>query len=137
MGFLSVNHKKCMVITLIIAVAISLLACDPYANKYPFKEEGPWICKDPEFTISYSKEPNNGIIEESTLEWDGETIHVDVTFQVDTYCVIPFGTTAHADRLFNGTWEYRGKDLVFYIEEDFLFDGHFYELVFSKVSCNP
>ena len=108
-----------------------------YANKYPFKEEGTWICKDPEFTISYSIEPNNRIIEESTLEWDGETIHVDVTFQVDTYCVSPIGTTAHADRLFNGTWEYRGEDLVFYIEEDFLFDGHFYEIVFSKVYCNP
>ena len=137
MRFLSVKHKRCMVIALIFAVAISLLACDPYANKYPFKEEGTWICKDPEFTISYSKEPNNRIIEESTLEWDGETIHVDVTFQVDTYCVSPIGTTAHADRLFNGTWEYRGEDLVFYIEEDFLFDGHFYEIVFSKVYCNP
>ena len=68
MEFLSVKHKRYVVIALIFSIVISLLACDPYVNKYPFQEEGDWICNDPDFTVSYSKGPNGVIIEESTLE---------------------------------------------------------------------
>ena len=116
----------------VITLLLLLAGCDPYAGEYPFLEEAEWICDDPRFVIQYTKGADSRMNEHIFFEWDGEVIEADLSFRAQIYVASPIGSTLHDDRFFGGEWEYRNGDLVLIIQEDFIFDGKYKELVFCK-----
>lgn len=119
----------------ILAVCILILftACDPKAGKYPYSEDSEWICTDPYFVLSYSRISQGGFVEIEYLEWEDTTIAVDVKYQSSGFWVYPKGSNVYDERLLSGTWKYRKGNLVFFIDEDFVFNNQFSELVFTPV----
>ena len=100
-----------------------------------------WQCEDPRFSLAYSRDEKGFLVQHEELEWNNETMLVDVCFvhgvrKYEVYLDSPSPYVRHEDRLFSGTWKYRRGDLVLIIEDDFLFDNRYSELVFSPVSQN-
>ena len=116
----------------IIAVAMLFSGCDPYADSYPFLTEAKWECADPKISLEFTKSTTGAISERHTLEWNGMVLYIDLNFRSNLFVVNPSTSTHYESRLFPGTWEYRDGNLVLIIEEDFIFDHTYSELVFVK-----
>lgn len=136
MVFESTKIKRFLYLPMIIGVLLLLVGCDPYADSYPSLSESEWECFDPYFILIYTEESNGTFSAVEYLEWDGKRIEVDLRFHANSYSVDPEKSTDHDDRLFTGTWEYRNGDLVLIIEEDFIFNNTYNELVFSRVDID-
>lgn len=104
------------------------------SRNYPFYIASVWHSDNPTFTLTYTYDENGVLISSEILEWNQEVMHVEVCFLMREYCVYPKNSSAYEDRLFSGTWRYQDGNLVFFIEEDFLFGNQFSELVFSSMS---
>ena len=119
-------------ILLFVLFSVFLSGCDPYAETYPFLDASAWVCRDPYITLIYTEDSKGRISAEEHLTWHDMQLDIDLHFQANTYCVSPESSTDHDKRLFTGTWEYRNGDLILKIEEDFVFDYVYSELIFMK-----
>lgn len=109
------------IIILLGIVCVMLVCCRNIESRnYPYKKSSNWICSEPYFTLSYSVEDGILVCSEE-LHWKNEIIEVELCFLMQQYDVYPAGKSAYEDRLFGGTWKYRGKAFVLKIEEDFIF----------------
>lgn len=113
---------------------ILLTGCDPYSEEYPYLCGSGWICEEPSFQLKYTTGDDGRLQSEEVLVWNNTQIYVEVAFSQSTFCVFPKGIPSYEHRLFSGTWEYQNKDLIFFIEEDFLFGDQYKTLAFSKLS---
>ena len=133
------KRKRCILIVITVVIALFLWSYWDYcagSRNYPYHVAPMWQCDDPYFLLVYTREENGALTCHEALEWNNETNVVDVGFLMREYDVYPAETSAYADRLFSGTWKYRKGNLVLMIEEDFLFDYQYSELVFSPVSAD-
>lgn len=119
-------------ILFIIVVLVLFSACDPYADSYPFLTEAKWECSDPKMVLEYKKSATGVITERSTLEWNDMFLYIELNFRGDSFVASLASSTHYDGRLFTGTWEYRAGNLVLMIEEDFIFNHTYSELVFVK-----
>lgn len=101
--------------------------------EYPWERESQWVCADPHFTVSYLKHSQGSLISEEILIWEDKEIRVDLRIGVSYFTVFPEYSNVHDDRLLSGTWKYRKGNLVLRIEEDFIFDNQYKELVLSPI----
>lgn len=129
------SGKWILLITLAILLGVFFLWRSNSASRnYPFHVASMWQCDDPHFSIVYSREENGILTSYEELEWNNETMQVEICFLMRDYDVYPATSSAYEDRLFSGTWKYRHGDFVLLIEEDFLFNNTYSELVFSPVT---
>ena len=123
---------------IVIALLLGLLAlwCNnaSQSRNYPFYVASRWQCNDPNFTLSYENENNDLFTSYEVLEWENELIKVNICFLMWEYEVFPVGSSDYSNRLFSGTWKYRNGDFVLTVEEDFIFNNKYHELVFSPVT---
>ena len=132
-----IKRIKLMAVLLMMVVSILCAGCDLRAGHYPYDKSTEWVCSDPNFTITYTHLPKNGLEEESFLEVDGEMIAVDVLFGHGSKFVIlpknplrPEIYVHYSERLLTGLWKYRDGNLIITIQEDFVFDNQYEEFVF-------
>lgn len=81
MGFELTKSKRIICMFLIFIVATYLSAYDSRAGSYPFLEEAKWVCNDPGFTLTYSRASNGTMDATEILEWNNDTIEVDLEFR--------------------------------------------------------
>ena len=129
-----IKKKSILCIVLIVAVSLLFSACDPYANSHPYLTESTWVCSDPKITLEYTKGRTGMMTELCTIEWNDMSLEFDLYFRSTLFEAGPAGYTKYEDRLFSGTWKYRDGNLVLMLDEDFLFDNAYKELVFVKVN---
>lgn len=120
----------------IVSALILFSACDPRDGSYPFQKGSLWTSDDPYLTVLYMKSENGATEQTSTLVLDDNIIQVELYFRSSLYDVYPLGANVYDDRLWSGTWEYRDGNLILYIEDDFIFDGHYSEIVLSPSDVN-
>lgn len=134
----SIRKKRTRIwilITLVILLGVFFLWLNNSASRnYPFHVASMWQCDDPNFSIIYSRDENGILTSCEELEWSSKTIQVEICFLMHDYEVYPATSSAYEDRLFSGTWKYRGGDFVLIIKEDFLFGNQYSELVFSPIA---
>lgn len=111
-----------------------LLGCNRKSDRYPYDLASKWICNELPFTLYYSLDDNGMLLQSEMLEWNGQSLAVDLAFSLNTYCVYPESSHHHDDRLFSGTWKYRDGNLVLTLTEDFIFDQKYAELTFLPTS---
>lgn len=122
-----------IIILFVLILPVFLTSCDPKYGHYPSQLASKWVCTAPEFTIEYSRNAS-GVLEDSAiLRWNEESIPVDLAFDSVSFWLLPESSEDYDDRLLFGTWEYRDENLVLVIEEDFIFENQFSELVFSPL----
>lgn len=122
---------KCTCFILVVLVfAFISYGCDPYYNNYPYDNASSWICENPPISLTYKTESSELISQKETILWNGSTLEIDVLFQSEFYTAYPANSSIHDERLFSGSWYYRDNNLVLSVEEDFIFDYQFDELVF-------
>ena len=97
----------------------------------PYRISSTWISTDPSFMIHYSQDEKRIIKQSEQLIWNEVEQEVDVCFSKNTYCVYPEDNNHYSDRLFCGTWKYRGNNLILMIDEDYLFEGKYKEIIFK------
>lgn len=129
------NMHRLMSFFAVLILCVAMCSCDGKAGRYPHDLGTEWICNDPYFSLKYTEDANGILVQTEQLEWEGETIAVDVGFISTTYCVYPEHSNHYEDRLFSGTWSYRNKVLILSIDEDFIFDNQYSELIFS-LTCS-
>lgn len=103
------------------------------SRNYPYHVASMWQCNDPYFLITYNRKENGALTSYEKLEWNDEAIQIDLCFLMSEYYVYPVTSSEYGDRLLSGTWEYRNGDLVLIIDEDYIFDNQYKELVFAPV----
>lgn len=122
--------KKCICLILIVVMVGMLWGCTPD----PWERSQRWYCEEIDMTIEFTVDEDGDLVEApySRFSFQGQTYDVDVAFHVHAYA---FGVDENQDGAFealiDGRWEYRGKDLVFSIRTDKVFDGKYEELVFK------
>lgn len=125
------SRVKCIGIILFILVCIiTSYGCDPCHNNYPYNIASAWVCENPPISLSYVTESSGLTTQKETIFWGGATLEIDLLFQSDFYTAYPANSTVHDERLFSGSWYYCDNNLVLSVEEDFIFDYQFDELVF-------
>ena len=137
MGVLS--HKKwkiCIALLLVLLILFSINFFLRFNNTtYPYEKGARWVCSDPHFELEYRMMGERLVEQSAFLEIDGVLQPVDVFYQSNSFIVHlenPEASGYHYnDRLLEGTWKYRGKKLVFYIDDDFVFDGAYKKIIFS------
>ena len=134
MVYALIKKKYILFIVFILAVSVLLSSCDPQANSYPYSNESIWECSDPKIVLEYSRSATGVLIERCTIELNDTLMGIDLNFRSTLFVAGPAGFTNHDDRFFSGTWKYREGNLVLILEEDFLFDHTYNELVFAKVN---
>ena len=117
-------------IALFFCILSILLGCNRRSGRYPYDLASKWLCNELPFTLSYSLDDNGMLFQSEILEWNGQSLAVDLAFSLNTYCVYPESSHHHDDRLFSGTWKYRDGNLVLTLTEDFIFDQKYAELTF-------
>ena len=126
-------HKQIVKVMCIILIILALCGCDRYAGKYPYEKADHWICEEPYIEIKYTRSGNGTFIEESILEWNGEIIKVDIDFGYGNFVVQPDGNYSYEARLFDGICKFRNGNVILVIEDDFIFNNQFAELVLIPV----
>lgn len=129
-----IKKKSILCIVLIVAVSLLFSACDPRAGSYPYSTESTWVCSDPKIVLEYSRSARGELIDHCTIEWGNTLLDIELHFRSTLFEAGPAGYTKYEDRLFSGTWKYRNGNLVLMLDEDFLFDNAYKELVFVKVN---
>ena len=133
---LTPKKRKWILIVLILLLGLFTVWCiySIRSRNYPFLVASIWQCKEPHFSIVYGSAENGMLTSSEELEWNNKTMPVEVCFLMSEYDVYPVGSCTYKERLFSGTWKYRNGDLILIIEEDFIFDNQYTELVFSPVA---
>ena len=123
-----------MMLCCIISSVFLLSGCDAYYNTYPFDEECEWACQDPSIVLSYTYDAEGKRSGKEVLTWNNSTIELQIGFRASSYDAYPKGNTGYASRLFSGSWRYEKDYLILTIEEDYIFDDQYNELVFETSS---
>ena len=127
--------RKTIALLAMIALCICwFCACDTIHGKYPFQVATKWVCDNPYFLLSYPENKKDN--EHGELQLGTEIITVDITFGLGDYCVYPVHSVHYDDRLLTGLWDYRNGNLVLSIDEDYLFENQYSELIFAPSSTN-
>ena len=125
----TIAKRVCIILFLLIFV-IASYGCDPCYNSYPYHIASAWVCENPPISLTYKTESSGLTSQKETILWNGSTLEIDLLFQSDFYTAYPANSTVHDERLFRGSWYYRDNNLVLSVDEDFIFDYQFDELVF-------
>ena len=126
--------KRVRCITLLTCLFVFLCGCDGRAGQYPYDLSASWMCNEPHFVLQYyADEEKSFELEKGLIELPEVAIEVDISFGMGDFWVLPIDSKAYEDRLLSGTWSYRRGDLILKIQEDFLFDHQYSELVLSPV----
>lgn len=130
------KRKWGILITLALLLGLSITWCinAMQSRNYPFLISSRWECNDFPFILTYEEHSNGSVTSYAELMWNNHVIQVDIGFLMREYDVYPAKSSSYEDRLFGGTWKYRDGNLVLVIEEDFLFENQYKELVFSPVT---
>ena len=126
-----IKLRQRMYVCFVFVVCAFLFGCDATAGAYPYSEPSEWISRDPSFILTYTRDSTGYLVSEETLIWNEEEIAVDIGYNADFFCVQPEGSVVFAERLFSGTWYYRNGNLVLSVEEDFIFNNQYAEIVLS------
>ena len=92
---------------------------------YPGEKASCWVCDEPYFVMEYQEEQSKNLYYngDNYIAINGELLPVRVDYHRSSdFAVMPTNSALWDDRLLTGTWKYKGKQLVFSIEEDFIFD---------------
>ena len=130
-------HKKrsfCFTLCLAICVLSVFCGCDPRSNQYPFQKAEQWLSHDPQIILSYTQNDDQTWSFHEEVYWNGDIIEIEIAMQSDIFCVYPVDSNHYDDRLFSGTWKYRKDALVLVVEEDFLFNNQYSEIILIPVS---
>ena len=125
--------RQVLLVMILLSFAILCVGCSE-----PYNVADAWLCPDPSFSLIYSKDDLWHYLQSSkkTVVMYGmvndELMQVDVLFSRATFCIYPEGSHSYSDRLLTGTWKYRNNTLVLSIEDDYLFDNKYSELVFTS-----
>ena len=123
-----------LIMILLLTIVVGILCCSISNNRrYPYLVEEKWICTEPYVVLTYLMDDSNALHSSEVIVLDNQTIEVEIGFLMREYCAYPKGFSSYDDRLFSGTWKYEGKNLVFIIDEDFIFNNRYSKLVFSPV----
>lgn len=123
--------KKICSLVVILSIILGLLCgCDPYSmhNRYPRDRSDKWYCQELDFTLDLNQDT-------SKLQWNDQDYSVVFATQA-SYFVVFLETENGAgedDILFDGSWSYRGKNLVLKIDTDKLFGGAYKTLIFEPM----
>lgn len=115
---------------ILAAIFFSIASVSMLFIEYPWERGSHWVCEDPDFTLSYSVNSLGSMVSEEILIWEGREIRVDLAMGQGYYAVFPKYSNHYDDRLLTGTWKFKRGNLVLRIEEDFIFDNQYKELVF-------
>lgn len=121
-------------VLLVLVFAVLCSGCDPYYNNYPHDKATGWICTNPFISLSYNTDSNGTLSQEEILIWEELTLEIDLVFQSNLFTMYPANTTSHDERLISGSWYYRNGNLILTIDEDFIFEHQFKELVLEPKS---
>ena len=119
---------------LLAAILLFIASIFMVTIEYPWEKGARWVCEEPHFTLSYSRNSHNMLVSEEVLVWDGKEIPVFIGMQQHSYDVYPQSSNRYDDRLLSGTWKFRDGNLVLCIEEDFIFDNQYRELIFHPAA---
>lgn len=129
----SLSRKLVLLLACVLLTTLLLTGCDPHAGKYPCSQDAKWVCQEPKITLEYVWGEMNSLTCVETMEYNGETMRLEIGYLSCNYKVQLEGVVNYDDFLFEGRWKYRGEKLVFTITEDHFFDGKYPELVFERV----
>ena len=142
MDIASGDKRNVLQILLILLLLLALTGCDAISNQlsrypfvdYPFENETKWVCNEVNFVIEYTQGSKPICDEVSYIEIDGVVYDVEVDYHASYFIVVPQKREYISDEntLLKGTWEYEGKQLVFIITNDKIFDGAYEKLYFTK-----
>lgn len=118
-----------VIICFIMLAVLVLYGCDPRSNQYPFQKAEYWSSNNPSISLCYTKNNDDTWTFREQLIWNNNTMGIQIAMQSDSYCVYPADSNHYDDRLFSGKWKYRKGNLVLIIEEDFIFDNQYPEIV--------
>ena len=126
------------VAAIILLVMFLLCGCDPRSGQYPHQKAERWVSEDPMISLEYTHNEDGTWTFCEELYWNDELIAIEVAMQSDYFCVYPIDSTNpdvihHEDRLFSGTWRYRQGNLILMIEEDYIFDGQYSQIVITPI----
>ena len=129
------------IILLVSAVLVLLVACmailyfsNILNSPHPSEIAENWGCQYPNLCLNYVKSDNNEWVFSEALVWDDETIDISIGFGKGVYCVYPADSSSYIDRLFCGTWKYKRGNLVLKIEEDFIFNNQYSEIILFPIT---
>lgn len=127
----------CLLILALIGLQLILTACDPKAGEYPYARDSVWICDDPQISLEYRWVDKKGLFSNETMIWDCEDWSLYVEYLASQYWAFADEKEKPEDLLFKGHWTYRRGNLILKIEEDYLFNGQYKELVFTRQKIDP
>ena len=127
--------KSKKILAVIICISSFLFTgCNPYYGLEPYNETANWVSLEPQVILTYSIDDKGAKTSQEILMHNEQPIYLDIAFQSSQYCAFLADSTRYEDRLFSGEWSYRGDQLVFSLDEDFIFNGKYAELVFNAES---
>lgn len=119
--------------TLCLALTIFLLSgCNIEKRLYPYQIAERWVCDEPEFILEYEKDGKGSSCER--IVQNGKTIFVEIGYISNRFDIYRYGEWSNDNRIMSGTWKHCGESLVFYIDEDFIFDGKYSYIIFDNKS---
>ena len=130
-----IHKQRLLCYCLILCIGLGglfLSGCDPVAGHYPWEIAPKWVCNAPEMTFESTQLRDNTWSFSGELIWEDIAVDVDVAYRANRFVIYPENTSSHDDRLLSGTWRYDKDDLIFTIEEDFIFDGAYSTLVLHQ-----
>lgn len=133
--------KKLLLFLLIITILLSCTACDNYAiwGLYPDQKADRWYCEELNFEFYFPPKTGGTYVQPILdLVWEGKTYPVTISFQANSFDIYLAdddgdGVLELEDLMLEGSYRYRGKQLIFKIITDNLFGGEIKELVFVPV----
>ena len=127
-------RKYCCFLCL-LAVLIGLVGCDTYAmvEYYPWFRADAWYCEEIDMVMTFKLDQDGDLMEnpESQLLVNGESMNVGVGFMASNISFFSEPDENNVSKvLMDGTWEYKGGNVVVTILKDELFSGQYSQLVY-------
>ena len=118
-------------ILFICCLSFLLAGCD--YTTYPYNLNVRWVSTDPNYTLEYRQATSERPYEKiECLRLNEGHLFVDVLYLADDFKVVPANATNFETVYLHGSWKMSKDELVFYIEEDNLFDGIYQEIHFTR-----
>lgn len=125
-------------LNLISTIIVVGICCGCYGSRdpvkpYPWYRADCWYCEEIDMTIRFSVDKHGNIAgsTNSQLISGDMMIDVGIGFQHDSVGFLSdLDGDGMAERILDGTWIYRGENMVIQIQEDAIFSGEYTELIF-------
>lgn len=120
----------------IVIIACMLCGCYGLNNsgkQYPWTRAECWYCKEIVMTIRFSVDESGDITEApySQLAIGGMICEVGIGFQGNGIgFLLDLDGDGIAERILDGTWSYRGENMVIQVNEESIFSEQYKELIF-------